>query len=129
MRKLLLLLVIVIGVAVAVPEARDRLVDRSRPLLNPAYRWMTVQQLNQMVMDLEFHQETRGPLPTGRGEFDQWMNRRYPQERTRRDAWGTRYQLEVTADGFRVRSAGADGVFGTDDDVWREGERLVGRRR
>ncbi len=128
LKKLLILLAVVMGIATFVPEARERLVERSRPLLNPAHRWISHQQMNQMVQDLEFHQETRGALPTARGEFDAWMNQRYPQERSRQDAWGTRYRLEVRADRFLVVSAGPDRTFGTDDDLEREGRRLPTRR-
>lgn len=129
MGKLILAVILAIALGLSFPESRAVMVEKAQPLLNPAYRWLTVQELNQVVEDLEFHQESWGDLPLGRGEFDGWMDRRYPQESSREDAWGTRYRLQVRGDGFRVESAGPDGEFGTDDDIWREGVRTRGRIR
>jgi hypothetical protein len=129
MGKLILAFLLALGLGLTFPESRAVMVEYARPLLNPAYHWMTVQEMNQIVDDLQFHQETRGDLPSGRGQFDEWMNRRYPQAASRHDAWGTRYRLEVRGDVFRVISAGPDGEFGTDDDIVREGARGTARRR
>ncbi len=128
MGKFFLALVILLALGLTFPQSRAVILEHSEPLMYPAYHWMTTQEMNQMVDDLEFHQETRGGLPTARGEFDAWLDRRYPQERSRHDAWGTRYRLEVTGESFRVIAAGPDGEFGTDDDIVREGVRQAGRR-
>jgi hypothetical protein len=129
MTKIFLLLLLGLVAALYFPQSREVLVDYSRPLANPAYRWMTTQELNQIVEDLNVHQESRGRLPAGRGEFDVWMDRHYQQERSRMDAWGTRYRLEVRGDRYLVISAGPDGLFGTEDDLTREGVRLATARR
>lgn len=129
MGRILLLLIVALGLGLAFPSSREVIVERARPLMNPALTWMTVQQLNQIVVDLQFEEETRGRLPLGRGEFDQWMDRRYPQAGSREDSWGTRYRLELVPEGFAVMSAGPDGGFGTEDDIRRTGSRARAPRR
>ncbi len=127
MGKFLLLVLVGLAVAFSVESSRAVLLERMGPLANPGYRWITNQELGRIVEDLETHQQSRGELPIGnRGEFDAWLASRYPQERSRQDAWGTRYRAELSGrDGFRVISAGPDGEFGTDDDLWREGARTA----
>jgi hypothetical protein len=129
MGRILLLLILAFALGLTFPTSRAVIVEHSRPLLNPAYAWMTGQQMTQIVSDLELHQDSRGPLPLGRREFDEWLERRYPQESTRRDAWGTRFRLELIGDRFLVVSAGPDKEFGTDDDIVRQGEYLRVFRR
>jgi hypothetical protein len=127
MGKLLLLIVAGLAVAFSIEGSRMALLERMGPLANPGYRWITNQELGQIVDDLELHQRSRGEIPIGRrGEFDAWMNSRYPQPRSRQDPWGTRYRAELHGtDGFRVISAGPDGEFGTPDDLWKEGVRTT----
>jgi hypothetical protein len=127
MGRFLILLVVGLAVAFSLEGSRAVLLERMGPLANPGYRWMTSQELNRIVEDLEFHQQSRGEIPIGvRGEFEAWLDSRYPQPRSRVDAWGTRYRAEFHGrDRFRVLSAGPDGVFGTEDDLWREGARTA----
>lgn len=127
MGKLLIVLLVGLALAFSFEESRVVLLDRMGPLANPGFRWMTNQELTQIAEDLELHQQSRGEIPIGRrGEFDAWLDSRYPQARSRHDAWGTRYRGEFQGmDRFRVVSAGPDGVFGTEDDLWTEGARTV----
>jgi hypothetical protein len=126
MGKFLLLLLVALALGLYFPESREMIAEHSRPLLTPAYRWMTNQQLGQIVQDLQVLEGSGGALPTQRGQFDLWLDRRYPQEGSRRDAWGSRYRLEIEIHQFRVVSAGPDGVFGTEDDLFRVGVRGIG---
>jgi hypothetical protein len=123
MGRVLIVLILALAVGLYFPESRAMILERATPLRTPAYRWMTNQELNQIVNDLEGLQRSGGALPIQPGEFDLWLERRYPQENARQDAWGVRYRIEATPTGFGVRSAGPDGVFGTEDDLVREGER------
>jgi hypothetical protein len=118
--RLLIVLLIVLGAGLYFPQTREWIFERASPLLTPAYVWMTNQELGQIAADLSVLQGSRTDLPTRRGEFDAWMDRRYPGEKSRVDAWGTRYRLEVLSSRFRVISAGPDRTFGTDDDLSRE---------
>lgn len=127
MGKLLIVLLVGLAVAFSFEDSRVVLLDRMGPLANPGFRWMTNQELARIAEDLELHQQSRGEIPIGgRGEFDAWLNSRFPQARSRQDAWGTRYRAEFWGmDRFRVISAGPDGEFGTEDDLWTEGARTA----
>jgi hypothetical protein len=121
--KVLLVFLVVIGAALYFPPTRAKILEEARPLMTPAFIWMTNQELGRIVEDLGRPQGAREELPTRRGEFDAWLDRRYPQEESRIDSWGTRYRLEVFSSRFRAISAGPDSAFGTDDDLVREGAR------
>ncbi len=121
--RLLLVLVLVLGVGLYLPESRAMLGEWVRPLTVPAYRWMTAQELKQIAIDFEIYLGGRGFEPIGRGEFDVWLDDRYPQARSRVDSWDTRYTVEVTRSGFTVRSAGPDRTPDTPDDILAEGTR------
>jgi hypothetical protein len=123
MGRIFLLLLVALGLGLYFPQSRARILETAAPLMNPAYRWMSHQEMNQIVEDLEIRLDSGDGLPTARGAFDAWLESRYPQENPRRDAWGLRYQLQVRGTTFQVISAGPDGVFGTDDDLVREGGR------
>jgi len=132
MGRFLLILLILLALGFTFPQSREILTDVSQPVrdmaMHPFRAWVTNQELRQIVVDLERHEDTRGNLPMRRGEFDAWLESRYQQESSRVDSWGTRYGLEVVGDGFRVISAGPDGEFGTDDDLVQEGRRARARR-
>jgi hypothetical protein len=121
MGRLFLLLLVAFGIALYVPESRAAIVEVAHPLANPAYRWMSHQQMNQIVDDLQIVVNTGARVPIARGEFDNWLDGRYKQSRSREDAWGTRYQFRVRGSSFDVLSAGPDLEFGTDDDLVRTG--------
>lgn len=122
MGKIFLVLIVALGAGLYFPQSREAILDAASPLATPAYRWMTNQELRTIVEDLE-RRVGASEFPTRPGEFDAWLDSRYPQESSRMDAWGTRYQLEVTGFNFRVISAGPDREFGTDDDLVAEGVR------
>ncbi len=130
MGKVLVVLLIALGAALYFPESREVVVETTQPVLNPWHRWMTQQEMERIVDDLETVDASQGRLPSGTGEFDAWMDDRYPSESSRMDGWGTRYRLEVVGSTFRVISAGPDQEFGTDGDIVREGTRAgpAGRR-
>jgi hypothetical protein len=129
MGRLFLLLVLALGVGLFLPESRARILDVAGPMANPAYRWMSHQQMSQIVTDLEVVVGTGARLPLARGEFDGWLDQRYQQVRSREDAWGTRYQLRSRGESFDVVSAGPDREFGTDDDLVRTGSAVPARSR
>jgi hypothetical protein len=96
--------------------------------MKPAYVWMTNQELQRISEDLVVLQGSQGALPARRGDFDAWLERRYPQEASRVDSWGTRYRLEVLSSRFQIVSAGPDRAFQTEDDLMREAPRDTGTR-
>jgi hypothetical protein len=121
--KLLILLVVVLAIALYLPDSRALMGSWIQPLVTPGYRWMTNQELSQIESDFEFYLENRDYSPLRRGEFDRWLDSRYPQPRSRIDSWGERYTLRMSRSGFQVISAGPDREVGTDDDLVVEGAR------
>ena len=119
--RLLIVLAILLAVGLYLPDSRALVVDWVEPVLQPGRRWMTSQELRQIAQDLDIYMESRGGAPLRRGEFDSWLDRRYPQLRSRLDSWDTRYGAELTRSAVRVISAGPDRQFGTADDLsWEE---------
>lgn len=129
MGRVILVLLAALVAAFFYEPSRTVILETAGPLANPAFRWMSNQEMKQIVADLELLDQTRGDLPYRSGEFDAWLDSRYPQPRSREDAWGTRYRLEVVGRTFRVIAAGPDGEFGTEDDLVLEGDRAPGPRR
>ncbi len=120
-RRLLPLLVIVLGIALYLPDSRALIGGWVQPTLEPGRRWMTRQELRQIAADLDVYVGQRGNAPLRRAEFKSWLDQRYPQARTRVDAWDTPYRGEVTRSSVRAISAGPDGEFETSDDLmWEE---------
>lgn len=127
MGKILLLLLAGLGAGMYFPQTRAVIMDTIQPAINPAYAWMTRGEMDQMIDDLELADRTSGGIPAGRGEFEPWLERRYPQEASRVDGWGTIYRLETSRNEFVVISAGPDQEFGTLDDIRKTGQRSGGR--
>lgn len=127
MGKILLLLLAGLGAGMYFPQSRTVIMEKIQPALNPAYAWMTRGEMDQMISDLELVDRTSTGIPAGRGEFEPWLERRYPQEASRLDGWGTMYRLEASRTNFVLISAGPDGEFGTADDIRKTGQRSGGR--
>lgn len=133
MGRLLLLLLLLLALGLTFEPSRTAILEFTEPAreaaINPFRKWVTNKELQQVVVDLERHEDMRGSLPAGRGQFDAWLDDRYQQESSRQDAWGTRYTLQVQGDRVIVISAGPDGTFGNEDDLRQEGLRARARRR
>ncbi|MEX2526652.1 MAG: hypothetical protein WEA09_03365 [Gemmatimonadota bacterium] len=127
MGKIFLLLLAGLGAGMYFPQSRAVIMETIQPALNPAYAWMTRGEMDQMISDLELADRTSGGIPAGRGEFEPWLERRYPQEASRVDGWDTMYRLEASRNQFTVISAGPDREFGTADDIRMTAERSGGR--
>jgi hypothetical protein len=132
MGRFFLVLIILLALGFTFPQSREVILDVSEParevMINPFRKWVTNQELRQIVTDLERWEDTRGSIPMRPEEFDRWLNDRYRQESSRMDSWGTRYGLQVLGDQIIVISAGPDGEFGTEDDLTQEGLRARARR-
>lgn len=112
---------IIVGIGLYFPESRATMRAWTRPVLTPWHRWATRQELRQIAVDLEVYMDGRQTSLLRSGEFDAWLDNRYPLAESRVDSWGTRYSAEVTRSFVTVASAGRDRRFGTSDDIsWRE---------
>lgn len=123
MFKLFVVLAALLGAALYYPPTRDPVLDFLRPALNPGYAWASRGEMQQILRDLQDVERLGRPLPTGRGEFEQWMRGRYQMFESTVDSWGNGYRLELRGQMLRIVSAGPDGEFGTSDDLIVEGSR------
>lgn len=121
--RLLLLLGLVLGIGLYLPDSRAVMVNWVSPLLEPGRRWITNQELQQIATDFGIYLDARDLTPIRRGEFDQWLDRRYPQARSRLDGWGARYTVRVARSGYEIISTGPDGILETSDDITVSGTR------
>jgi hypothetical protein len=117
-KKLLYLGVICLGVAMAVPTTRARLLETAAPVTDSFRSRITVRRVSAMADQLTARVNRGEGLP---GNFEGWLRREFTG--TPEDAWGNPYYLQARRDGFVVGSTGPDGVHGTDDDI-REQRRL-----
>lgn len=117
MGRIVIFLLIAIGAGLYFPRSREVILGVMEPLLSPALHWTTRQELNRIADELVVSQGSTGTLPTGRGEFDAWLMRRYPNVGGRTDAWGGAYMLRTERGRFTIASAGPDGISGNDDDL------------
>lgn len=110
--KLFMLLLVALGVAMAVPSSRARLVEEATPVLDEFKIRLVPRRLEVMADQLEAR--------IGRGEsfpanFDGWLRRSYSG--VPEDPWGQTYWLQVGRRTFTVGSNGPDGEAGTEDDI------------
>lgn len=121
MKKIFTLLLVALGVAMAVPSSRARLVEEATPVLDNFRARLVPSRLEAMADQLEAR--------IGRGEsfpsnFEGWLERNYSG--VPEDPWGRYYFLEVDRRRFTVGSLGPDGDRRTEDDI--VVERPLGRR-
>lgn len=126
--RLFLLLLLALGAGLYFEQSRTAILEFASPAVQPALRWMTNQELQQIAGDLEEYVVSRGSLPARAGEFESWLRDRYRDDKFHTDSWGTPYRLRLASGGqFRVISAGTDQEFDTEDDLTAEGSRTPAR--
>lgn len=124
--KKLLIAILVLAIIWAVPALRNRVVVAILPVLerlgpvgdriaDPARAFKARHQQGFYLRMLKSDETEGRALPDER-TFDQWVDRRMPQE-TGIDPWGGRYWLRRRARTFTVGSDGPDKKRDTDDDV------------
>jgi hypothetical protein len=120
-----------LGAQITAPlhDGVERAVGISRPLLqpllDPAFRMSTRNELTVMARQLRRRNETGQPLPDPR-TFQKFLTDTNLSGRGGQDPWGRDYYLAIQRDSVLVGSAGPDGVRGTADDLT---EGFVMRRR
>lgn len=112
-KKLLLLALAVLAVAMAVPSTRARIQeDAVTPVMDAIGRKLVPGRLNAMADQLD--------VRLGRGEgfpqvFEGWLRRDYSGPET--DPWEHTWFLQIGRRTYSVGSMGPDGQRGTDDDI------------
>jgi len=127
------------GLAVLLSNAATPLICSSRPfvcertLMQPASFpsapapdavercAVTNQNLDAVSADLTRDRERNGRFPDSLPELRRvpaWFPRLNARSEGRTDGWGKPLRYTRSADGYTVRSAGADTTFGTPDDIF-----------
>lgn len=116
MGKVLIVLVVAIAAALYFDGSRAVIVERARPALDRYFVMSTRSEMDKIIQDLlAYQRDNMNQLPDRR-EFPDWLERQYsPGADT--DSWGNRYQYNVGRETYELRSAGPDGLMGTEDDI------------
>ena len=110
--KIILLLILALGIGMAVPSTRAKMVDLAAPVMNKFKAKLVPGRLEVMADQLEIRVNRGEGYPSN---WEGWLNRDYssiPQ-----DPWGALYYLQTSRSGFTVGSVGPDGVQGNADDI------------
>lgn len=116
MGKVLIILLVALAAALYFDGSRAVIVDRVRPALDRYFIMSTQSEMDKIVQDLLAYQRDNMNRIPGRREFPEWLERQYsPGADT--DSWGNPYQYTVSRETYELRSAGPDGLMGTEDDL------------
>jgi hypothetical protein len=130
-KRLILWGLIFLGIGTSVPAVRERLAPRVAPArdylvrevgpplqrgFDPAYRWLTVQEMRRIGAELRRRELMLQQLPSPR-EFQSFLAKQIYVQRAGLDPWGTPYSLQITRDSIIILSAGPDKERGTADDI------------
>jgi hypothetical protein len=110
--KIFMLLLVALGIAMAVPSSRARIIEESEPVLNKFRARLVPRRLEVMADQLESRIGRGEAFP---GNFNGWLNRSFSGPA--QDPWGAYYYLETGRRSFTVGSLGPDGEKGTPDDI------------
>lgn len=127
MTRLVLLVILCVVATYYIPESRVALVDAFEPVLRPAFRWQSSQEMTRIAHEVQIYErDNYGRLPDAR-RFPDWLEANFAEGATR-DSWGGPYLLFVERDSFVVVSWGPDQVPRSADDL-REARVLSRSRR
>ncbi len=113
-KKLLLLCLLALGVAMAVPSTRAQIQERAlTPIMDDIGRRLVPRRLDAMANQLDVRLSRAERLPVD--NFSAWVRRDYTGPE--RDPWDNPWYLQVGRRQYTVGSMGPDGQQGTDDDL------------
>jgi hypothetical protein len=113
-KKLVILCVLLLGVAMAVPSTRARIQqDVIRPISDNIGTRLVPRRLDAMADQLDARLSRAERLPTD--NFGAWLRRDYTGPEV--DPWGNAWFLQVGRRDYTVGSMGPDGEVGTPDDL------------
>jgi hypothetical protein len=113
-KKLLLLCIVVLGVAMAVPSTRAQIqAGAIQPVMDNIGTRLVPRRLDAMADQLDVRLSRAERLPVD--NFAAWLRRDYTGPDL--DPWGNTWFLQVGRRDYTVGSMGADRELGTDDDI------------
>lgn len=112
MGKLIFLIIIVLGIGMAIPQTRAKMLDAGAPVINKMKAKLVPARLEAMADQLEVRVGRGQGYPTS---WEGWLQHDYSG--VPEDPWGNMYYMETNRTGFVVASNGPDGVAHTADDI------------
>ena len=116
MGKALLLILAALAAALYFDGSRAFMAEKAKPILDPYFEMSTKAEIDKILTDLQAYQRDNMNRIPDRREFPDWLERQYAGGADR-DAWGTPYTYELDRRTYGLRSAGPDGLMGTEDDI------------
>ncbi len=113
-----LLVVVIIGilVGVAMPRLSGRVLQSQISSARSS--------INNISTAIDLYEVDNGRYPESlqalitRGSEANWNGPYLREARIPQDPWGNEFRYTRRDNGFEIRSAGPDGQFGSDDDIW-----------
>ena len=113
-KKLFMLCLVVLAVAMAVPSTRAQIQDRGiRPITDAIGTRLVPRRLDAMANQLDVRLSRAERLPVE--NFPAWLRRDYSGPDV--DPWDRAWFLQVGRRQYTVGSMGPDGQLGTEDDI------------
>ncbi len=115
MGKLILLVIVLLGVGMAVPNTRDKMLVAAAPLMDKFKAKLVPMRLDAMA------DQVAALVNDGEGyppQWEHWLQADFTG--APEDPWGNVYYIEKDRNGFTVGSSGPDGVPRTPDDITRK---------
>lgn len=114
-KKLLMLVVAAVAVAMAVPSSRQQIQDRVfTPIKDDIGNRLVPRRLRVMADQLDVRLGRGEGLPAA-NVFEGWLRRDYSGPEV--DPWGNAWYLAPGRSSYTVGSMGPDGRRGTEDDI------------
>ena len=108
--KLLLLAIVALGVGLAIPSTRPRILN---PVLDRINNEIVPRRLETIAAQLDMMTQRGEDLPTG--NWEGWIRAYTTQDPV--DPWGNVYYLDRRRDSYVLGSMGPDRTKGTPDDL------------
>lgn len=113
-KKLLLLVLACLAVAMAVPSTRAQIQERAlTPVMDAIGARLVPRRLDVMADQLDVRLSRAERLPVD--NFEAWLRRDFSGSDV--DPWGNAWFLQVGRRAYTVGSKGPDGQQGTEDDI------------
>jgi len=110
--KIILLLIVVLGILMAVPSTRAKMMDKAAPVMNGVKAKLVPKRLEVMADQLAVRVNRGEGFPSS---WESWLERDYTG--VPEDPWGNLYYLVQGRGSFTIGSKGPDGVQNSADDI------------
>jgi hypothetical protein len=125
-KKLLLLVILLLGVAMAVPSTREQIqANAVTPVRDAIGSRLVPRRLDAMADQLDARLARADQLP-GPDNFSGWLRRDYTGPEL--DPWDNVWYIQIARRSYTVGSMGPDGQRGTADDITETRDIVVGVR-